>query len=490
MNISIPVTGVALLACAGVASALTVETLPTHNVFYAGVENQACLRLKVTATAGESITTLTFSTANTTLPSNIKAAHLYSSGTAPFFSPNTKEGCAKSTKLASSSTASVGTMTFSAPIALSAGDNYLWLVYDISSTAKGGNKIAAECLAVTDGAGGTVMPVAGASGNVTATVYPFKYRIAPYYRPRWIVQYYPGHLNATHFKYLTDLIFFGVRNNGTEIVPQWDVGSEEQEIVEERLAEALEKVKDLRGKTSAKIVLGLKNGEEITAVMDDENRRNELVANLAHYIIENGYEGVNIDWEYPKDGDGGAATNWNNLSYFLASLREKLAGTGTTISLAITPWYDLPPSTVLDQSDYVCTMSYDSSSADGHSTLALAKSDIATMLNAGVPKQKVIVGLPFYSNSLPLDWNENQVGYNTILSYYPKISASANTFVHPTTKKTHYFNGATLIKEKCKYVVQQGVGGVMIWAYDCDALLTNAKSLAKAMYSVIKQTKR
>ena len=33
----------------------------------------------------------------------------------------------------------------------------------------------------------------------------------------------------------------------------------------------------------------------------------------------------------------------------------------------------------------------------------------------------------------------------------------------------------------------QKLGGVMIWCYDGDLLLTHAKSLAKAMYTIIKQ---
>ncbi len=481
--------GAGILACASAAHALTVETLPTHNIFYAGVEKQACLRLKVTAKAGESIVALSFGVAGTSLPSDIRAAHLYTTGKVPVFSPHTTCGCVKTTKLASSTTASVGTMTFSAPVALSAGDNYLWLAYDISARAKGGNCIAAECLSVTDGRGGTVLPVAGASGSKTATVFPFEYRIAPYYRPRWITQYRPGHLNATHFKYLTDLIFFGVCNNGTEIVPQKEVGSGEPEVVEERLAKALEKVKEMRDEEESKIILGFSNGEEFVEVLNDKARRDELAANLANYIMEKGYDGVNINWEYPRDS-GCAISNWNNFGFFLAALRENLAGTGATISLAINPRYDMPPASVFDQADYVCTMSYDAPLAEGHSPMSLAQADIVTLEKAGIPKAKIILGLPFYGRFLPFQKEGPQLGYRDILSSFPKIELDSNTCIHPKTGKTCTFNGVTLIGEKCKYVVQQGIGGVMVWAYDCDAPLSHPKSLARAMYNIIWQKKK
>ena len=47
-----------------------------------------------------------------------------------------------------------------------------------------------------------------------------------------------------------------------------------------------------------------------------------------------------------------------------------------------------------------------------------------------------------------------------------------------------------LIKDKCKWVKDNGYGGVMVWAYDTDVQLTHKMSLGKAMYSVLKQTKR
>jgi hypothetical protein len=54
----------------------------------------------------------------------------------------------------------------------------------------------------------------------------------------------------------------------------------------------------------------------------------------------------------------------------------------------------------------------------------------------------------------------------------------------------HSFNGVNLIKDKCKWVKDNGYGGVMISAYDTDVALTHKMSLGKAMYSDIKQTRR
>ena len=465
----------ALAASAGAAPSL--EVLPVESVFYAGTPTQVCLRLKVTAKQGESLCSLQFSTADCTRLADLSGVHLYSSKQAPFFSPHCSDASLRADKLASSNTAAAGTVYFNTTVNLQEGDNYLWLVYDLASTARGNDLITAQCLSVTDGTGQLVQPTNSAPQS-EAKVFPFKYRIAPYYRPKWITTGWDGGLlNATHFKYMTDFIFFGYSTSGTSIAAQWDASGDINTV-------ALEKVKKWRGKSASGIILGLKNGGDLASVMADSAQREELANNLVACVKENDFQGVNIDWEYPK-----SAANWRNLAYFLASLREKLAGTGTTLSLAIDVNYDPPPAEVWDQADYLCMMTYDRPGQ--HSTMEHAKSDIAKTRGWGVPNPRIILGLPFYSNEVdnPRNWDQ-QKGYNYILRNFPTLSANVNTFRDPSSGKNHYFNGATLIKQKCKYAIQQKIGGVMIWCYDNDVPLTNPRSLGKAMYSVIKQTKR
>ena len=79
-----------------------------------------------------------------------------------------------------------------------------------------------------------------------------------------------------------------------------------------------------------------------------------------------------------------------------------------------------------------------------------------------------------------------------MVNAYPNLSPSVNQASMTTSNGTtmHSFNGVNLIKEKCQWVKDNGYGGVMIWAYDTDVQLTHKMSLGKAMYSVLKQTKR
>lgn len=486
------VAGALLLA--GAAWGFTVEALPMHGVFYAGVEAQPYLRIKVTAGAGEKLSRVVCSAGNTG-KSSTGAAYLYRSQT-PFFSPHA-EGEVGAAKLVKGSVAS-GSIVFKLNgVRLDEGDNYFWLVYDVPATAKGGEKVGGTLLSAADGAGKEVKPAKGkdgscrADGKTSATpgeVYPFKYRIAPYVRPKWACLNNKDMLSAAHLKSMTDFIVFGYTHEGTKLTGAHDAVAKDKDYSDDCLALA----KQLRGSGSARILAGFSCNERrnpMTAVMLDDEKRRALARNMAALVLEKGYDGIDIDWEYPREG-GKPFRAWRKFAYFLAELREELAGTRASISIAVTTRYDAPNIEVLDGVDFINSMSY--GRPGEHSTKEAAQTDVNFLLKRKIPKEKIVLGLPFFSR----DTNQKHAdqggcGYSTILKMFPNLPAGRNTFKHPSSGQMHYFNGADLIRDKCRsFVVQQGIGGVCIWAYDTDVPMSHAKSLSKALYSVIKQTRR
>lgn len=475
------------------AVALTVEAIPTHGVFYAGLENQVCQQLRITADSGDvgkTITSLSFSTGKTTNPADITNARLYSS-TQNYFTLNTGDDNTRARQIASTNTAQVGTMTFNIPAITinSAGTTYLWLVYDIAAGAKGNNKIDANCYSVMVN-GTPVLPTLKLGSHVKkrvyATVYPFKHRIVPYYRSEW-VDYRKTHLNATHFKSFTDIINFGYSLTAS--------GAVTFQMGENYCNYALDRMKSLRGSAKSRIIAGFGHVDGgLTAFYQnnpDRNARKAIAANIAKYVLAKGYDGVDIDWEYP-DADG----EWIYLTYLIADLREELAGSGLSVSIAATMFYKRPWHDVSDQVDFLSTMSYDlnGEGVTEHSPMWLMQNDAVRCSGAdkdgaqqlNMPKCKVVLGLPFYTKGFGNNWD--QFGYDDVISSYPSLSPAVNACV--MGGRDHSFNGANLIKEKCKWVKNNGYGGVMIWAYDRDVMLNNTKSLGKAMYSVLKQTRR
>lgn len=478
--------------CSVCATALTVEAIPTHSVFYPGLENQVCQQLRITATesdVGKTITSLSVTTGKTSNPADITNARLYKSSR-NYFSLNTGDPALRAEQIAESNTALIGSMVFNVPAITvsSPGTTYLWLVYDIAETAKANNKIDANCYSVmVDGA--LVAPKLKLGSNVKKrvypTVYPFKNRIVPYYRSEWAC--WRNHLNATHFKSFTDIINFGYSLSAD--------GNVSYQYGENETNSAFDKMKSLRGKASSRIIAGFGHVDGgLTAFYrnnTDRAARRAIAVNIARHVLEKGYDGVDIDWEYPDED-----WEWEYMVMLLADLREELAGSGMSVSIAATMFYKRPWHDVSDQVDFLNTMSYDlnGEGVTEHSPMWLMQNDAvrcsgsdtegAQQLN--MPKCKVVLGLPFYSKGIGNNWD--QFGYDDIINNYPKLSASVNSCV--MGGMTHSFNGATLIKEKCKWVKNNGYGGVMIWAYDRDIMLNNSRSLGKAMYSVLKQSKR
>lgn len=161
-----------------------------------------------------------------------------------------------------------------------------------------------------------------------------------------------------------------------------------------------------------------------------------------------------------------------------------MGANGMSLSSAINPYYLAPTSEMMDLLDFVNVMSYDRGGQ--HSTYPDMVTDVNTMRNKNVPDCKIVMGLPFYTNETRSNRNwDAQKGYSTVIQLYPNIAPGTDTCT--IDGQEHYFNGITTIKKKCQYVKTQKLGGVMIWCYDGDLLLTHAKSLAKAMFGVIKQ---
>ena len=484
--------------------AATVETRATHGVFYAGLEKQVCLQIQVkadAADAGKKISSLTFNTGKSTKKTDITKARLYKSSR-NYFTLNTgdPDQTIKASQVGEV-VATSGSGTFTNPdVTLSEGTNYLWLVYDIASNAKGNNKIDGVCSNVRIG-NDDVKPVAKMGTHVKSrvygTVYPFKYRVVPYYRTKWILGWGAHSLTSTHFKSYTDFIHFGYTlNEAGQVLPQWDTrvdGTEESG--NQNNAAALAQLKSVRGTAKCNLIagLGFVDGGLAHFYRNCSSREEmkTVARNIAKLLLEKGYDGVDIDWEYPGETSGNEGQDWQYHTYLIADLREELAGSAKTISIAASVGYKTPWHEVSDQLDFLNTMSYDDQ-AFNHASMGLFQRDCRDICKdrLKMPKAKIVGGLPFYTNR---QWViADQCGWNTVVSQHPNIAPSVNeaVLVLGNGSAVHSFNGANLIKEKAKWVKDNGYGGVMIWSCDNDMPLTHKMSLGKALFSVLKQTKR
>ena len=86
----------------------------------------------------------------------------------------------------------------------------------------------------------------------------------------------------------------------------------------------------LAGKRVILVIGGANSYGAFAAMVAKPTDRAVFVGNLVAFVVDQGYDGVNIDWEFPR-----TAADRQNLSALMAELRTALDGTGQKLSLSI-----------------------------------------------------------------------------------------------------------------------------------------------------------
>ncbi len=123
--------------------------------------------------------------------------------------------------------------------------------------------------------------------------------------------------------------------------------------------------------------------------------------------------------------------------------------------------------------DRVHLMSYDHGGRE-HATFQKAQQDVEQFLARGVPKERLILGLPCYGRNRR--GKPKALPYSTIVRQY-----------HPAAEADlaggYSFNGVRTVQQKTRYALEQGLGGIMMWEVGQDT--TDETSLVRAIESAL-----
>jgi GH18 family chitinase len=212
-------------------------------------------------------------------------------------------------------------------------------------------------------------------------------------------------------------------------------------------------------------------------LQSDPNRA-KFVAKLASYLTAHNFDGLDVDLEGPSIGtDYGA---------FVADLSKALGPRQKLLTAAVSQGYggDQIPDSVFAQFDFVNVMAYDGtgpwdpSHPGQHSSMDYMKENVQYWLGRGVPKSKMVVGVPFYGYGFGKAFRNDGYTYSEILSTYPGADQADQV------GDTIWYNGVPTMKLKAKYVLDQSLAGMMIWSLDQDT--KGSTSLLAAMNSVLR----
>ena len=255
------------------------------------------------------------------------------------------------------------------------------------------------------------------------------------------------------------------------------------------------------------------SGNFSDAVRSDTARR-AFAASAVDIIRKHSLDGVDIDWEYPGrpgyEGNVYRPEDKENFTTMFAELRKELdalereTGEEKLLTTAVGAFSSFLESTEMGRAerylDFVNLMTYDySGRTAGHHTNLFA-SDKANSTNsadkavqefvaAGVPVEKLVMGIAFYGRKYKLpddaaqglgdsvvsrlsgggftllkDSVENQQGYKK----YRDTRAKAPYIYNKETQEFITYDDEWSVRNKCNYVKKHGMAGVMFWEYSSD----------------------
>jgi chitinase len=267
------------------------------------------------------------------------------------------------------------------------------------------------------------------------------------------------------------------------------------------------------------------------AVLTADSRA-RFVQSAVAFVDRHDLDGFDVDWEYPGLPGYGNTNRPEDREHFtalMAELRAALDRLGHDkhraylVTFAAGAFSDFIAHTELDKVqasvDFVNLMTYDFREADAdpvsghHANLFPSPADteqrsvdraVKEFLAAGVPPQKLVVGVPFYGRGwgevvperngryqpgkpitprMDLDYSQlaaSVIGRNGFERFWDE-EAQAPYLWNASRRIFITYDDPESLQRKCSYIRQHGLGGAMFWEYNADLPGTLLDALYKGL---------
>ncbi|MGD8707737.1 MAG: glycosyl hydrolase family 18 protein, partial [Nitrosopumilaceae archaeon] len=273
-----------------------------------------------------------------------------------------------------------------------------------------------------------------------------------------VVGYFPywesGDVDSINYSKVTDIIYFHIWPNPDGTLDTSAVNVNDLNTINNNAHSA--------GVNVLISIGGWGVSDGFPAMVADNAARENFVSNIVQYVSDNNLDGVDIDWETQITQE-----KIENQDLLLADLSNALRPLGKLVTVAANGEIAELQSSASGSVDWVNVMAYDMNwgSAE-HSTFDDSVSSLQRYETEGIPKDKLVLGIPFYGR----DDNTNAIKYEEIVSDCNPLPAENNC-------NGYFFNGMDMVQQKTQYVLDNGYEGVMVWnlgqdTYDQTSLLT------------------
>ena len=256
--------------------------------------------------------------------------------------------------------------------------------------------------------------------------------------------------------------------------------------------------------------------------------RAKFARTAAQLMRDHGFDGIDIDWEFPVQGGAGnmvhRAEDVQNYPLLMQAIRNEI-GRSKLLTMAVTPnpYYHkyLKLTDLSNICDWINLMAYDYNGpwpgcykSNFNAPLFRARGDpgdpefnihasVESLLEGGLPRHQLVMGLSFYGRGFAnvepgpkgdglyqpysgrpfgtwpdefdqgsgvfdyYDLRDNYIGKSDWQTHYSD-DAEAAWLYSPSRKVMVGYDDPTTIWAKCSYVVSRGLGGAMIWDHSMD----------------------
>ncbi len=244
--------------------------------------------------------------------------------------------------------------------------------------------------------------------------------------------------------------------------------------------------------------------------------RQKFIKSSIEFIQKYQLDGIDVDWEYPGlpgNGNVHRKEDKKNFTCLLKEMRTSLDNMGNRdrkqylLTIAAGSFDDFLKHTEMNKVhkylDFLNIMTYDFTGAwnpktGHHSNLYNSSFDseglscdksVRMFIKKGVPAEKIVFGVPFYGRGWKNVTNQNNglfqnaEGWNPELSYhdlvekfvnkggfarYWDVSAKAPYLWNDIRANFITYDDPESLREKCKYIKDKRLQGMMFWVYHAD----------------------
>ena len=186
------------------------------------------------------------------------------------------------------------------------------------------------------------------------------------------------------------------------------------------------------------------------------------------------FAGIDLDFEWAEN-----AKEYEDYSLAILKMREVL-GDKYIFSVSLHPVCYKISKEAIAAVDFISLQCYGPSPM--RFPIEKYCSDIQMVLDYGIPKEKLVAGVPFYG--VTKDNSKKTEAYFSFVQEGLITSPAQNEVTYKGD--VYVFDGQDNIRIKTRYAKEQGLKGMMSWDLATDLPLSDSRSLLKAMIEELK----